>query len=185
MTAFTRPCCSRPAAEPNALRALIKAEQDRGPDFLRLANALVGALPEGQRGEAPARRDAASGAEVKTRQIQWLCPTALSGSSRGCPASRSYADVFLKHGVALIGPGDAGPWKAERSDDEFEGSFVRRFASEMQAGDALLLRTGIASISAVGIVAGDYLYLNAFDDVNGWDLQHARRVRWGKLPAGI
>jgi hypothetical protein len=90
--------------------------------------------------------------------------------------------VFLKHGVGLIGPGDAGPWKPERSDDEFEGGFVRRFAKEMQVGDVLVLRTGIASISAVGIVASDYLYLNQFDDVNGWDLQHARRVRWGKLP---
>jgi hypothetical protein len=35
----------------------------------------------------------------------------------------------------------------------------------------------------VGLVAGDYLYLNAFDDVNGWDLQHARRIRWCRLPA--
>ncbi len=26
----------------------------------------------------------------------------------GGPASRSYADVFLRHGVGLIGPGDAG-----------------------------------------------------------------------------
>jgi len=34
----------------------------------------------------------------------------------------------------------------------------------------------------VGLVAGDYLYVNAFDDVNGWDLQHARRVRWCRLP---
>jgi hypothetical protein len=100
----------------------------------------------------------------------------------GGPASRPYADVFLKHGVGLIGPGDAGPWKLERSDEEFEGGFVRRFAKEMQAGDVLVLRAGIASISAVGIVASDYLYLNQFDDVNGWDLQHARRVRWCKLP---
>jgi hypothetical protein len=52
----------------------------------------------------------------------------------------------------------------------------------MQVGDVLVLRTGIASISAVGIVASDYLYLNQFDDVNGWDLQHARHVRRGKLP---
>jgi hypothetical protein len=100
----------------------------------------------------------------------------------GGPASRPYADVFLKFGVGLIGPGDAGSWKPERSDDEFEGGFVRRFASEMQIGDAVLLRTGIATIAAVGLVASDYLYLNQFDDVNGWDLQHARRVRWSKLP---
>ncbi len=96
-------------------------------------------------------------------------------------ASRPYADVFLKYGVGLIAPGDAGPWKPER-DDEFEGGFVRRFASEVQVGDAFLLRTGISKISAVGIVASDYLYLNQFDDVNGWDLQHVRRVRWCKLP---
>src|SRR5262249_30690745 len=31
----------------NALRALIKAEQDRGPDFLRLANALSALYPMG------------------------------------------------------------------------------------------------------------------------------------------
>ncbi|MGH7343472.1 MAG: hypothetical protein ACREK4_01045 [Candidatus Rokuibacteriota bacterium] len=99
------------------------------------------------------------------------------------PASRSYADVFLKRGVALIGPGDAGPWNPERDDDEFEGGFVRRFASEAAAGDVFLLRTGLATITAVGLVAGGYLYLNAFDDVNGWDLQHARRVRWCRLPA--
>jgi hypothetical protein len=31
----------------NALRALLKAEQDRGPDFLRLANALAALYPKG------------------------------------------------------------------------------------------------------------------------------------------
>lgn len=99
------------------------------------------------------------------------------------PASRSYADVFLRHGVALIGPGDAGPWTPERSDEAFEGSFVRRFAAEIAPGDVVLLRTGLARIAAVGIVAGGYEYLNVFDDVNGWDLQHARRVRWARLLA--
>ena len=33
----------------NALRALIKAEQDRGPDFLRLANALSALYPRSSR----------------------------------------------------------------------------------------------------------------------------------------
>jgi hypothetical protein len=31
----------------NALRALVKAEQARGPDFLRLANALSALYPKG------------------------------------------------------------------------------------------------------------------------------------------
>ena len=32
-------------------------------------------------------------------------------------------------------------------------------------------------------MASAYLYLPQFDDVNGWDLQHARRVRWRELPS--
>ena len=98
------------------------------------------------------------------------------------PVDRSYADQFFEHGVALIGPGDTGPWRSERSDEEFEGGFVRRFAAELRVGDVLLLRTGLSTIRAVGLVASDYQYLPQFDDVNGWDLQHARRVRWCALP---
>lgn len=101
----------------------------------------------------------------------------------GGPANRDYSDIFLKYGVALIGPGDAGPWRVGREDDEFEGWFVRRFACEIQVGDVVLLRTGVSRIRAVGIVASEYLYLPQFDDVNGWDLQHGRRVRWCELPA--
>jgi hypothetical protein len=100
----------------------------------------------------------------------------------GGPALRSYSDVFLRHAVALIGPGDAGPWSSDRDDNEFEGGFVRRFASEVSPGDIFLLRTGLATIAAIGLVVGDYVYVNAFDDVNGWDLQHVRRVRWSRLP---
>lgn len=100
----------------------------------------------------------------------------------GGPTSRPYADVFLKYGVGLIGPGDAGPWAPGRDDNEFEGGFVRRFASEVNVGDVFLLRTGISKVCAIGIIASDYIYLNQFDDVNGWDLQHAHRVRWCKLP---
>ena len=100
----------------------------------------------------------------------------------GGPTARSYTDIFLKYGVGLIGPGDAGEWRSDRDDNEFEGGFVRRFASEVSIGDVFLLRTGISKIAAVGLVASDYLYLNQFDDVNGWDLQQGRRIRWCPLP---
>lgn len=100
----------------------------------------------------------------------------------GGPENRSYVDIFLKHGVALIGPGDTGPWRADRDDKEFDGSFVRRFACEVKPDDIVVLRTGISKIHAVGIVASDYIYLPQFDDVNGWDLQHGHRVRWYQLP---
>ena len=99
------------------------------------------------------------------------------------PAPRSYGDIFLRHGVALLGSGDAGPWKPEREDADFEGVFVRRFATEPRIGDAMLLRTGLSRIRAVGLVASEYLHVEAFDDVNGYDLQHTRRVRWSELPA--
>jgi len=101
----------------------------------------------------------------------------------GGSVNRPYSDMFLRYGIGLLGPGDAGLWTAARSDADFEGSFVRRFATELQTGDIVLLRTGLSTICAVGRVAGEYRYLPQFDDVNGWDLQHARRIRWCPLPA--
>jgi len=100
----------------------------------------------------------------------------------GGGAGRSHADILLKYGVGIIGPGDGGPWKPGRDDGDFEGSYVRRFASEAQVGDVFLLRTGISTIRAIGVVADSYQYLEQFDDVNGLDLQHCRRVRWFQLP---
>src|SRR5260221_11290941 len=100
------------------------------------------------------------------------------------PASRSYVDVFLQYGVALVGPGDAGPWTPARDDGEFEGGFVRRFASELAVGDVLVLRTGLATVAAIGLVAGAYEDEKAFGDVNCWGLQHIRRGGWRRLAGG-
>ncbi len=99
----------------------------------------------------------------------------------GGPVDRPYADVFLNYGVALIGPGGGGPWRPGRGHSDGQG-FLRRFAEELQVGDLLLLRTAVDTIAAVGLVAGGYEYLEPFDDVNGWDLRHGRRVRWCRLP---
>jgi hypothetical protein len=83
----------------------------------------------------------------------------------------------------LIGPGDPGPWSPERYSHDFAlQGFVGRFAAEAQVGDIVLLRSGVSKVLAVGIIASEYLYLEQFDDVNGWDLQHARRIRWYELP---
>lgn len=101
----------------------------------------------------------------------------------GGPLNRDYVGIFIRYGIALIGPGDSGYWSPQRSA-MFEDDFVRRFVQDIEVGDILLLRSGISSIRAVGIVASDYQYLSQFDDVNGWDLQHARRVRWFELPNG-
>ena len=91
---------------------------------------------------------------------------------------RYYHDVFLKYGIALIGPGNPGEWTPEQSDEKYEGSYVRRFASEMKYKDVLVLRDGQSTIRAVGKVSCNYEYLNQFADVNGWYLQHCRQVHW-------
>ncbi len=96
----------------------------------------------------------------------------------GGSTDRTYAAWFVRYGVALLGPGDPGCWTADRSDEDYGGSFIRRFASDVKIGDLLLLRTGVSNVKAIGLVASDYVYLEQFDDVNGWDLQHGRRIRW-------
>ena len=97
----------------------------------------------------------------------------------GGPVDRPYSDLFLTHGVALIGPGDGGPWHPERSGGD---NNVRRFAEDLRLGDLILLRSALAQVTAVGLVAGDYEFFEPFDDVQGWDLRHGRRVRWCRLP---
>jgi len=98
------------------------------------------------------------------------------------PTKRRYSEVLLRHGVALVGPGNTGPWRPDRSDDAFGGSTIRRFAAEARVGDPVVMRIGNSGITAVGLFAGEYEHLPQFDDVFGWDLQHARRVRWCALP---
>lgn len=101
----------------------------------------------------------------------------------GGPGERSYAAVFLRYGVGLIGPGDAGPWRLDRPYADFGGTrSVEWFAWRAKPGDIVLLRVGKSVVKAVGLIASDYLYLTQFDDVHGWDLQHGRRIRWRPLP---
>ena len=52
-----------------ALRNLLRAEQERGPDFLRLAKRPHRPLPPRQRGEATARRHASRGSEIIGRPM--------------------------------------------------------------------------------------------------------------------
>jgi hypothetical protein len=91
-------------------------------------------------------------------------------------------NLFVQYGLAMIGPGSAGRWTPDRSDEDFEGSYVRRLASEVAVGDAVVLRSGQSRVVAVGLVAGSYEHLAQFEDVNGWDLGQAVRARWLVLP---
>ena len=102
---------------------------------------------------------------------------------------RTYADELVRHNVALIGPGGPGPWSHKRRHATYEGRYVERFAREgaddLRRGDVVVLRTGRSTMRAVGIVQSPYQFYEAFDDLNGWDVQHGRRVLWWRLPTPV
>lgn len=100
----------------------------------------------------------------------------------GGPSDRPYVDVFLKYGVALIGPGMPGEYSEQRYGQDSDGRVICRFANDIKVGDVLILRSGRNQVLAMGVVASEYQYREQFDDVEGWDLQHCRRVHWLELP---
>ena len=59
-----RPCLFQASGHTSALRKLIVDEQDRGPDFLRLANALSALYPRSSEEKRLLRRNAIGSTEV-------------------------------------------------------------------------------------------------------------------------
>ncbi|MDB3936207.1 hypothetical protein N9383_05760 [Granulosicoccus sp.] len=98
--------------------------------------------------------------------------------------SRNYAKICLDWNVILNGPGYTGHWSTGEKILKEEGwtsrklTDLRRFAEEMKSGDLVVLRLGTSQVCGVGEVVGNYEWSDAFGDIDGWDLQHVRRVRW-------
>lgn len=98
---------------------------------------------------------------------------------------RRYQRLFLDHDVMFLGPGRFGAYSPnlyEANPDacaEGKGkiTYIRQFATEVQPGDYVLLRSGYKVLS-IGVVDSHYFHSTAFDDVYGWDLEHCRRVIW-------
>lgn len=93
---------------------------------------------------------------------------------------RSYGDICTRFDVMIAGPGDPGAYEEELYTHlgDIRNS-LRRFYEEARRGDLVLLRLGTGDVLAVGeITDDDAVWLDAFADVDGWDLQHVRRVRW-------
>jgi predicted Mrr-cat superfamily restriction endonuclease len=97
---------------------------------------------------------------------------------------RNYSKICLKWDVILNGPGYAGPYPEcapilkEHNRSARKVTDIKRFATKMKSGDLVVLRIGTKKILAVGEIVGDYEWNDCFSDVDGWDLQHVRRVRW-------
>ena len=93
---------------------------------------------------------------------------------------RSYGELFTKYDVMAIGPGDPGPF----NDNKYQHlgnskNSINRFYREAKRNDVVLSRLGTNQILAVGIIADDKPeWIEEFGDIDGWDLQHVRRVRW-------
>ena len=97
---------------------------------------------------------------------------------------RDYVDLCLKWDVILNGPGDYGPWPTCQKDIREDGYSERkitdlwRFCEQMKDGDLVILRRGTSVVVGVGEIVGDYEHCEEFNDVDGWDIAHVRRVRW-------
>ncbi len=93
---------------------------------------------------------------------------------------RSYGDICKKYDVMIAGPGSPGPYEEALYADKGDiRNSLRRFCKEAHRGDIVLLRLGTSDILAVGEIADDGAdWSEAFADVDGWDLQHIRRIRW-------
>lgn len=103
--------------------------------------------------------------------------------------NRNYADLCLQWGVILNGPARYGAWpECEKSLKENGWGWrkvadIQRFAEAISPGDVVVLRLGTSTVCGVGTVIGPYEWSAVFGDVDGWDLQHVRRVKWLWTPA--
>ena len=93
---------------------------------------------------------------------------------------RAYPGLCLRYDVMIAGPGHEGPYLdgkyAHYGDIE---NSLRRMCLDAQRGDVVLLRLGTSQVHAIGIIEDDSSdWSEAFGDVDGWRLQHLRRVRW-------
>lgn len=103
----------------------------------------------------------------------------------GGDGDRNYIDICIKYSVILNGPGYAGELNDKTIEKMLRDGVSKqsiadrkRFCETMKNGDIVALKIGLKKIYAVGVVVGDYQWSDLFSDVDGWDVQHVRRVKW-------
>ena len=83
-----------------------------------------------------------------------------------------------------MAPPTVAPWpdckSRLRKDNitEIKIADLQRFCDQMQDGDLVVLRQGTKIVHGVGEVVGKYDHHEEFNDVDGWEIGHIRRVRW-------
>jgi|SRR5215217_5692330 len=116
----------------------------------------------------------------------WQVGAGYGGESGG---GRAYHDIFLDYGVMLIGPGEYGDYRVDAQvyGHKRDGRQVQRLAREVKPGHKVALKRPAGhrwEVLAVGEVKSDYEWMPVFDDVEGWDIRHGRRVEWRKPADG-
>jgi hypothetical protein len=98
--------------------------------------------------------------------------------------TRSIHHIFLRYGVAIVGPGDPG----KEGDSNTKLYYIvnpeiknwGKALSQVQPGEWMIARNGRSEIVAVGKVLDGCNHSNLFSDVDGWDMQHFVKVKWFK-----
>jgi len=96
--------------------------------------------------------------------------------------TRSYLDIFLKYGVALVGPGDAGREGESKTNLFYKlNPDIRNWGAvlkKVKLNEWIIARKGVQKILAIGQVEKEIDHSNLFSDVEGWNLQHYVKVKW-------
>ena len=97
-------------------------------------------------------------------------------------SGRDFTKVCTDWDVILIGSGKNGPYFENKAlygkSSKFKRDGYKEFAEDIKDGHIIVLHHGMSKILGVGMVVGDYNWSKLFEDIDGWDLQHYRRVRW-------
>lgn len=97
--------------------------------------------------------------------------------------NRDFVKICLDYGVILLGPGHLGSFSDKYNVPEItprRWQMLNTFHSKIKDGDIVVLRLGTTEVHAIGVIKGGYEHSEFFGDIDGWSMQHVRRVAWIK-----
>lgn len=97
------------------------------------------------------------------------------------PSDRTYADNYVSYANALIGSGDTEQREPVKCDGEVSGKLVPPVDADIHIDALRLPRNGISPVRGGSLVAST-CHVPQFDNVGGWGLRHAWRVRQSERP---